>query len=57
MVTLPLSLAKTRNRSPAHHNLNNQQLKLLQEESSNQAHIPAHHNLNNQQLKPWNLKT
>ncbi|VVH63390.1 Type cbb3 cytochrome oxidase biogenesis protein CcoI; Copper-translocating P-type ATPase (EC [uncultured Gammaproteobacteria bacterium] len=38
-------------RAPAHHNLNNQQLKrpnFLQLRVSSE---PAHHNLNNQQLK------
>jgi hypothetical protein len=36
---------------PAHHNLNNQQLKLNLCPSRSLVISPAHHNLNNQQLK------
>ncbi|VVH63389.1 hypothetical protein BSPWISOX_2008 [uncultured Gammaproteobacteria bacterium] len=37
--------------SPAHHNLNNQQLKPLSNLTFQSCILPAHHNLNNQQLK------
>ncbi|CAC9951735.1 hypothetical protein [uncultured Gammaproteobacteria bacterium] len=37
---------------PAHHNLNNQQLKRFGHLCAVQMAQPAHHNLNNQQLKP-----
>ncbi|CAC9655980.1 hypothetical protein BCLUESOX_2354 [bacterium endosymbiont of Bathymodiolus sp. 5 South] len=37
---------------PAHHNLNNQQLKLKTISHASGVSYPAHHNLNNQQLKP-----
>ena len=36
---------------PAHHNLNNQQLKRIDSRSVEGLDKPAHHNLNNQQLK------
>ena len=36
---------------PAHHNLNNQQLKLVWFGLTWSLDLPAHHNLNNQQLK------
>ncbi len=40
-----------RNRlQPAHHNLNNQQLKLKKLEMCNTVLEPAHHNLNNQHI-------
>jgi hypothetical protein len=38
-------------REPAHHNLNNQQLKRFILLIFNKSGFPAHHNLNNQQLK------
>ncbi|VVH63011.1 hypothetical protein BSPWISOX_2255 [uncultured Gammaproteobacteria bacterium] len=41
--------------SPAHHNLNNQQLKLFLPRNKVAGCIPAHHNLNNQQLKQYLL--
>ncbi len=42
--------------SPAHHNLNNQQLKLFGVIILERFFKPAHHNLNNQQLKQHNIK-
>ncbi|SHN92160.1 Type cbb3 cytochrome oxidase biogenesis protein CcoI; Copper-translocating P-type ATPase [bacterium endosymbiont of Bathymodiolus sp. 5 South] len=38
-------------RTPAHHNLNNQQLKHDPDHLPQDGSLPAHHNLNNQQLK------
>jgi hypothetical protein len=38
------------NACPAHHNLNNQQLKLTTADFIASTLSPAHHNLNNQQL-------
>jgi hypothetical protein len=46
-----LCLISVWERFPAHHNLNNQQLKLLIPNGQHNSNIPAHHNLNNQQLK------